>query len=274
MDRLQEKHDIYVKLGMLFGPLFHLIENPVEYDEQEKAETLARYFAEYPVLFQTFYDFCKSQPGHQYAIEIHNFSMALDAFKDRLIHGMLLADVVRSSFLDAKSALDAVPIPRTSVILEAGSPFTAYCRLRELCESNTSKSITWLDPFMSASLFHRFIAHLRPGVMVTLVTSEPGEKAGKKDKSRWEEFLDISRLYAQEVGSQFYSLVLQSDLHDRWVVFDEKRIFSLGGSAKDAGNKDYFTIASVEATEENMGKIAHQITTGQVVFGVDNPTHL
>ena len=46
---------------------------------------------------------------------------------------------------------------------------------------------------------------------MTLVTSEPGPHAGKKDKQRWTEFLDLSRLYAQERGPDLYALVVQAN---------------------------------------------------------------
>lgn len=273
MDRLKQKNEIYVKLGMLFGPLRHIADNPDAYDEQEKAYILARYFADYPELNDTFRVFCKGQPGHNYAIEYEKFFNALYGLKHKLERGIPLVDAARNALQIAQSAVDAVPIPKTSIILEAGSPFKAYCKLRELCESDATKSITWLDPFMGVAVFHRFITHLRTGVVVRLVTSEPNAKASRRDQLRWAEFLDISKLYAMENGSQFYSLIVNPSLHDRWVVFDEKRIYALGGSAKDAGNKDYFTITSVESSAENNARIDHHISTGQELFGMSNPTH-
>ncbi len=47
MDRLQEKYGLFLKLGALFGPLQHLIEHPDQYNEQEKTQTIARYFNDY-----------------------------------------------------------------------------------------------------------------------------------------------------------------------------------------------------------------------------------
>ena len=96
----------------------------------------------------------------------------------------------------------------------------------------------------------------------------------KRDKDRWENFLDISRLYAKERGPDKYRLIFQPDLHDRWVVFDNKRIYSLGGSAKDAGVKDYFTITSVRATKVNLESIDSHINTGTELFGPNTKPHL
>jgi hypothetical protein len=83
----------------------------------------------------------------------------------------------------------------------------------------------------------------------------------------------VSRLFAQERGPDRYRLIVNPNLHDRWVVFDEKRIYSLGGSAKDAGYRDYFTIASVDASPANLQAIQDQINNGVEWFGPKCPNH-
>ena len=274
MDRLQQKYSLFVKLGALFGPLLQLVENPDQYDEQERAETLARYFSEYHTLTDEFQKFSTDQPGHNYLIEYLSFRRALNGVRTGLQAGASLADTVRTQLTAAQEAIDAVPVPRVSVILEAGSPFTTYCKLKELCEVDATKSLVWLDPFFSANIFYRYINSVRQFIPITLVTSEPGSHAGSRDRNRWSEFLDISRLFAQERGPSHYRLVVQPNLHDRWIVFDEKRIYALGGSAKDAGDRDYFTIAAVEASPENLDRIETQINTGIEFFGSNVLQHI
>ena len=274
MDRLQQKHNLFIKLGALFGPLLQLVEHPDQHDEQEKAETLARYFSEYHMLTNEFQTFSTNQPGHNYLIEYQRFYTALDGVRSKLQRGVPLADTVHTQLAEAQGAIDAVPVPRISVILEAGSPFTTYCKLKELCEVDATKSLVWLDPFLSANIFYRYINSVRQFIPITLVTSEPGLHTGSGDRNRWIEFLDVSRLYAQERGPSHYRLVVQPNLHDRWIVFDEKRIYALGGSAKDAGNRDYFTIAAVEASPDNLGRIQTQIDTGIEFFGSNVLQHL
>ena len=102
--------------------------------------------------------------------------------------------------------------PRTSVILEAGSPFTAYCRINALCEADASKEILWFDPFVSGNVFTRYLQDLQPGVQGTLVTSEPGPSVGNRDKTRWANFLDISQLFAKERGDRRYPPDLPAEL--------------------------------------------------------------
>lgn len=273
MDRLQRKSQLLTQLGALFGPLQRLIEHPSAYDEREKAETLARYFAECPTLQAEFQAFSIGQPGHNYVVEYQKFYSALHAIQNRLVNGVPLETVVTDQLAIARAAIDAVPVPRTSVIMEAGTPFTVYRRLRELCEVDATTRLLWLDPFLDSSIFHRYVANVRSGVPVTLVTSGPTQRSSSRDKARWAEFCDVSRLYAQERGSALYRLLVQDSLHDRWVVLDDKRIYALGGSAKDAGSHDHFTITSVEASATNLERLQHHIDTATEVFGPNVPSH-
>ena len=274
MDRLQQKNSLFIKLGALFGPLLRLVEHPDQYNYQERAETIARYSAEFRKILTEFYEFAQGQSGHYYEIEYSKFNSALYGVVNRLQNNQPLIHVVKEQFIIAQAALDDIPVRPTSVIIEAGSPFTAYCKLKELCEVDATSSLVWLDPFFSASIFHRFLSSVRATVPVTLVTREPATHAGKRDQARWTEFIDISRLFAQERGPALYRLVIQPNLHDRWIIFDTKRIYALGGSVKDAGDKDYFTITSVEASPENLQKIQNHTDTGKELFGPQTPHHL
>ena len=272
-DRLQQKNDLYVKLGALLGPLEQAVAHPERYNEQEKAEVIARYCAEFPRLQRECQAFSRGQPGHNYRVQYLQFFVALGGVMQGLVQGRPLEQVLPAESAKARAALDAIPIPATSVILESGTPFTTYCRLRAVCEVDATTSLTWLDAYVDLTVFHRYFSGIRSGVPVTLVTSEPGPYASKTDKQRWTEFLDISRLYAQERGPNLYRLIVCPELHDRWVVFDGKRIYSLGGSTKDAGKKDHFTLTTVEAALENLARIDKQVNSGTEYFGSNTPTH-
>ena len=229
---------------------------------------------EYPKLQGEFRTFSKGQPGHDYIVQYLHFQAALSSIRDVLVDKSKFEDIVPSEFSKAQAAIDAIPIPPTSVILEAGSPFTAYCRLHELCEIDATISLVWLDPYLDASIFHRYLASVRPHVYVTLVACEPSPNANKRDKARWSEFLDLSRFYAQERGASAYRLIQQTSLHDRWVVFDDKRIYNLGGSAKDAGSRDYFTITPIDPSDTNLRIIQKLTTSGIELFGPTTPVHV
>ena len=273
MDRLDAKLDMLLKLGRLFGPLERLIEASDEFDEQERAETIARYFAEFPKLNEECRAFSVGQPGHNYQIEFTKFFNALDGVAQRLKNGHTLQNIVRENLKIARDAIQAVPVPRSSVILEAGTPFTAFCRLRSLCEADAKHSLTWFDPYFGSSIFHRYLQFVDKNVCVTLVASEPGQHTGRANKDRWSEFLDISRLFAAERGHVKYRLVVANTLHDRWLILDDKRIYSLGGSAKDAASKDVFTITNVEPTPANQKCIEDTVTNSVEWFGSSSLTH-
>ena len=255
MDRLCQKNELMVKLGRLFGPLQSLGESPEKFDDQERAETIARFMSEHGTFINEFKRFCLGQPGHNYQIEWIKLHGALTSVGHRISRGDAINDIIGDTLPKATEAIHAVPVPRSSIILEAGTPFTAYSKLRSLCEADASRSIRWFDPYFGPDIFQRYLQFTKPNLHVTLVTSEPGPRAGRKNRERWDNFLDVSRLFATERGVSGYKLLVASSIHDRWLVLDDKRIYNLGGSAKDAAFKDLFTISVIEATDENLKKI-------------------
>jgi hypothetical protein len=274
MDRLQQKNDLYFKLGALFNPLLQLINRPEDYNEQEQARILARYCAEYNVLINDFHHFSIGEPGHNYFIQESRFSNALNrVLIDIEQHDLELSEVVPENLAIAKAAIDAVPIPVTSIIEEAGTPFSTYCKVKSLCEVDATHSLIWIDQYMDANIFHRYLSSVRPNVFITLVSSEPDSRAGKTNKNRWIEFLDISRIFAQERGANKYRLVVHENLHDRWIVFDNKRIYHLGGSIKDAADKTYHTITTVEPSPINLSRVQEHTNTGIEFFGLSTQQH-
>jgi hypothetical protein len=275
MERLQQKNNLNFKLGMLFGPLQRLIEKPDEYDEQERSQIIARYNLERETLLDEFREFCNTQPGHDYEVEYLKFYIALIGLTDDILYERdELPDIIPRRLSEALAAIDAIPIPRNSAILEAGTPFTTYCRLRDLCEAEATRELIWIDAYLDSNVFHRFLRNVRPQVSVTLVTAEPKKNGGNRDQRRWTEFLDISRLYAQERGHAYYRLVVhQGLLHDRWLLLDGKKLYSFGGSAKDAGNKQCFTISQIDSSAENLQIIQTHVDNGTEYFGPSTPQH-
>jgi hypothetical protein len=97
----------------------------------------------------------------------------------------------------------------------------------------------------------------------------------KRDKSRWAELLDVSRLYASEHGQTVYRLIVHPDsLHDRWLLFEKKWLYTVGGSAKDAGETQHFTIAALDSSQQNLAQIQAHIDGGTEYFGPSTPNHL
>jgi hypothetical protein len=101
-----------------------------------------------------------------------------------------------------------------------------------------------VDRYLDHSFFHRYLYGTVVSPKVTLLTV-PQPAPGGRDAGRYREFLDVSRLYAQERGPDKYTLLTlpPSDFHDRWLRRDDE-LFLLGGSPKDL--EKLFTIGKLE----------------------------
>lgn len=274
MNSLQKKHALFTKLGALLGPLQRLVDHSEQFDEQESARVIARYCDEYRRLANEMKAFSVDEPGHDYLIQHSRFFNALNEIIVGLEYYKKLEDILPACTAKAQAAIDAIPVPSASVILEAGSPFTAYCRLREICEVDATSSIVWIDPYVNESLLYRYLKHVRSTATIIVVTCEPHTNARPRDHQRWALFLDISRVFSRERSPATYRLVVHPSLHDRWIVLDRKRIYNLGGSAKDAASKDNFTISSVDATETNLAAIDEHTGSGTELFGPSTTPHI
>src|SRR5947209_3512581 len=134
-NRLEQKRNLAHKLGALFGPLYHLVERPDQYNSQERAQTIARYLYEAPLLGREFQAFTEGEPYHSYRAEYYRFNLALSQIEgDIAYRNTPLQEVLQTNVPVLQAAIDTIPIPNDSVILEAGTPFTAYCKLKDLCE--------------------------------------------------------------------------------------------------------------------------------------------
>ena len=161
------------------------------------------------------------------------------------------------------------------MILEAQTPFSTYCTIKDLIESDADNSVVWIDAYMNSSIFHRFLRSIGDNVSVTLVSCEPKTTAAKHERNQWNSFLDISRLYALERGASRYRLVVHKGLlHDRWLLLDDKRLYLLGASVKDAGQRHYCTLTRLDGSTENLKRIKEHIDSGTEFFGSNTPQHL
>ena len=172
--------------------------------------------------------------------------MTLAPFDANIVLGML-----PTAYPKLLSLIQAVPISTERRIFDAETPFSCYCFIRNLCLLSSTR-IDIVDRYLDHGFFHRYLYETVVSPKVTLVTL-PQPALGSKDAPCYKEFVDVSRLYAQEHGPDKYRLLtlLRSDFHDRWLRCDNE-LFLLGGSPKDL--KQWFTIGKVDPTSENMGK--------------------
>lgn len=268
IDRKRQQAELLFKFGKLLYPLYQLVEKPDEQTLQTRARASAKFSADMQIFMIQVEEFATSEPGHQYLIENSAISNEIYGLNNEL--GDIREDhEVLSRRLDARKKktieqILAIPTEVDSEVLEAHSPFQAYCKLKVFFET-TSDKIVWADPYMGPGLFHRYLNDLSDSVSV-LITKDRGSNG------EYQSFLDVSRLYAQEKGIHKYKLVVESGNHDRWLQCDDQ-IYHLGGSAKDAGRKSPFTIAKLEHRRENFQALQSLIASGTELFGHSQTSH-
>jgi hypothetical protein len=129
-----------------------------------------------------------------------------------------------------------------------------------------------MDRYFDQTIFSRYFVDSPRDVPITLITWPETTCVSTRDKQRYAEFMDISRLFAQERQPSGYRLFTNRNFHDRWLRCDDK-LFVLGGSIKDLGNDSKFTISKLDFTPENAAHFDEATRTGTEVFGPTRPCH-
>jgi hypothetical protein len=273
MNRKREQAEIQFKLGQLLGPLLSMVEHPESYDQDERARILARYFADASGFISRFSAYVEGEPGHNYQQAYHRAINMMGPFANYayMSDEKEFFSKIRQLHRELFEAVQAIPVPVQSAIHEARTPFSTYCLVKDLC-STAKAQVVWMDRYFDQSLFHRYLTGVPKTTVITLVTWPESKCASPRDLTRYGEFLDVSRLFAQERGAAAYRLVTNEDFHDRWLRCDDK-LFTLGGSIKDLGKDTTFTISKLDTTPDNIRQFDAAVTGGTEVFGPSQPNH-
>lgn len=102
--------------------------------------------------------------------------------------------------------------------------------------------------------------------------SEVLEAGSPCSSKEFRDFLDVSKLFANERGSSGYCLMYHSDLHDRYLKCDET-VYHLGGSMKDAGRKSNYTISEISITPDAETEVLKLINESSEQFGLNSSNH-
>jgi hypothetical protein len=274
MNRKRQQSELMFSLGQFFGPVLRVAENPNAFDADEKARILARFFNDHDAFNQLLVTFCHSgEPGHKYAIQLSQAQYQIGLIQQYSAYNNIsepdLLNLINDVAQKVVDTLLSIPMPVDSAIHEAKTPFSTYCLIKDLC-STAHAVITWLDRYFDQTVFHRFFVDTPRSSQITLVTLHPTSAKGKADAKRIEDFMDISRLFAQERGVAGYRLVVSSQFHDRWLQCDNK-LFTLGGSIKDLNTP--FTISRLDSTPENQKFFDDAVMNGTELFGPNQPNH-
>jgi hypothetical protein len=274
MNRKRQQSELMFSLGQFFGPVLRVAEHPNDFDADEKARILARFFHDHDAFNQLLIKYCHSgESGHKYAIQfaqaqhqislIHQYSTYNNISEPELLK--LVVEVAQK----VTDTIISIPVPVDSAIYEAQTPFSTYCFVKDIC-STAHATIVWLDRYFDQTIFHRFLVDTPRSAQITLVTLPPASGMGKADAKRIADFMDISRLFAQERGTAGYRLVANSQFHDRWLQCDNK-LFTLGGSIKDLDKP--FTISRLDSNPDNQKHFDGAVVDGTELFGPSQPNH-
>jgi hypothetical protein len=194
--------------------------------------------------------------------DIHlTFQTLYLGIKDHIDNPVAFEALLKEKSEAIRNGILAIHVPTDARILEAHTPFSTYCIVKDLCQT-VAERLIWVDRYLDDSLFYRYLRDVPFNVEVILLTwPETKRKRNSKDFS---EFVEASKLYAAERGPDNYKLIVHEEIHDRWLCCDEQ-IYVLGGSIKDASIKNYFTLSKVDPTEENFIKIDQLISTGEEI---------
>jgi hypothetical protein len=268
MTRQQQKHELLIMLGKLLAPLDDVVERPEGYDRASRSRAAGKFANDSAPYTRAVREFGR-EPGVVYQAEVTSVTVALRVLGNCLREEAVLDDskrlrteVARTKAI-VEGALGRIPVDEPSEVLEAHSPFAAYCRIRELCEG-ARHEIVMVDRYMSGCEFHRFLQQVSPGVQVTVLTWPSPPRQPKE----WEPFRDVSKLYALERGPDPYRLVVHPGFHARWLQCDEA-YYMPDASFKDAGWKAATALARLP---EDPG-IAKLIAEGTELFGPNHPQH-
>lgn len=264
MDRKQEQAELIFSLGKLFGPLIEMSDNPGNFEAWERTRTLARFSANHPAFYQSVNRFLTSEPGHIYQIEMTKFSPLINIMMNAISIAYNDNEKFKETVTDTRDKMLeiilSIPIPTSSQILDAHTPFSTFCFVKDKCVT-ASNSIIWVDRYFDPSIFYRYLRDVPGEANVVLVTWPIEKCRGKREKERFIEFVDIFKLYQKERENSKIQLIFNENIHDRWLMID-KHIFNLGGSVKDASHKDYFTVSTIDPTEENFNKVNSLVEAG------------
>jgi hypothetical protein len=276
MTRKRQQAELLFRLGQLVGPVLHVLENWDQYDSDDRERARARFFSDDGVMVDAVRKFVRAEPGHIYEAQAADIGQQLLSMRTLLAsinYHHARNDVLRLCREMVQRITDqvlSIPISIDSTIHEAHTPFSTYCFVTDLC-STVRTQIVWLDRYFDSTIFHRYFVDTPKNAQVTLVTWPASKVSGGKDKKRYDEFMDMSKLFAAERGPAGYRLVTLENFHDRWLRCDD-RLFTLGGSIKELAKP--FTISKLDSTADNIKQFNDAVTTGVEVFGPNQTTHL
>lgn len=163
-----------------------------------------------------------------------------------------------------RERIGRVPVDAPQVVLDA-TPFNSYVRLRSMVLGALA-SVELFDPYVDDVVYHRYLSAVPEHVTILVVTSSRNLGVGQSDAralARRDRIVATSELVALE-RPEAYRLLSTSALHDRYLRIDGVTAH-LGGSLKDAGRSDPYTISAL-ATSVSDAALATIVAEAEVWY--------
>jgi hypothetical protein len=268
MNRKRDQAELYFKLGQLFGPMLKVAENPDSYDSDDRTRIQARFCAEVTTAVAAIDQYCQGEPGHVYASQSSTAKQQIYSLRSLLPNDAIQS--VKALSENCFNALFSIPVPIESAIHEAHTPFSTYYLLRDIC-STARQRIVWIDRYFDQTIF-RYFWDTPLTAPITLVTWPKTQFIQARDIRRYDDFMDASRLFAQQHGPNAYRLIIDDQIHARFLQVDGTML-ALPDSVKDLGSGTTFTISKLDSTRKNQDEFDEPIKRGTEVFGPKQRTH-
>ena len=266
--RKEQQAELLIRFGALIAPMEELVDYPDEQTAQTRAKGSAKFAHDCEEFVHLLRDFTRGEPGHNYTVEYSQIVGRLNLFTGQMVSFRDDTEKLRAELLDLQGTvignISAIPCELDSEILEAGSPFTAFERIRSICETARQQLII-VDPYMGQETVRRYFHGISEKVSVTVVTKH-------RDRDEFRDFLDVSRLFADERGQSRYRLMYHPDLHDRYLKCDET-VYHLGGSLKDAGRKSGYTVSKIMVASDGEAEVVELLGESREQFGPSKSSH-
>ena len=266
--RKEQQAELLIKFGKLIAPMEELVNYPDQQNAQTRAKASAM-FANDRENFQCLLnDFTRGEPGHNYTVENSQISGRLNRFTNQMLSFRDDTEKLSNELLDLRNTLVrsilAIPCELDSEVLEAGSPFSAFVKIRSICET-ASQHLVFVDPYMGQGTVRRYFHCISEQVALTVITK-------RRSGDEFRDFLDVSKLFADERGQSRYCLMYHPDLHDRYLKCDET-VYHLGGSLKDAGKKSGYTVSKIRMASDGVAEVLELLGESTEQFGPNESNH-
>lgn len=266
--RKEQQADLLIQFGALIAPLEELVTYPDKQTAQTRSKASAKFTHDRGIFQQSLENFARGEPGHQYKVEKQEISSALNAFTGTMTSfrddTLQLAKKLQHVRDVTTRNILAIPCGLDAPVLEAGSPFAAFVKLRSICET-ANTHLFFVDPYMGQGPVRRYFHGIPDHVSVNVITK-------RRTGQEFADFIDVSELFSHQRGPSLYRLMYHPGFHDRYLQCDNS-VYHLGGSLKDAGRKSDYAITQVQAEPDNDAAIQALVQASTEVFGPSNPNH-